>query len=83
MHHVNGGLRWRPIVPGSDLHCSLMQRATITQSEAYRRAYAIHRAAIARVGAKQEAPGIAVPEASVPITNEMQVRGDGCSTECA
>jgi hypothetical protein len=87
-----GVLTYRPLVPGSDQHLGLLERARTPKERLgwvlypdlmHRRACAQIARAAARVTRKQETPGMPLPEASVPITNEMRARGDGCSTECA
>ena len=85
-------LTWRPVVPGSDLHLDLLSRSLTARERLgavlypdlhHRRACALMAAAAGRVATKQETPALVARGASVPITNESRVRGDGCSTECA
>jgi hypothetical protein len=90
------GLTWRPIVPGSALHLSLLSRAltpreqlgavlypSLHQRQMARRACAVIAAAGASVGrTKQNAP-VAETEAFTAPRYPVDVIEDGCTTECA
>lgn len=85
-------LTYRPVIPGSDEHLTLLER---TRSRNYRlgqilypdlmhrRACAQMASAAARVKTSKSPSGVAIPRGSVPITSEVRASGDGCSTKCA
>lgn len=93
---INGGLRWRPIVPGSDLHCDLMSRTSHPLrrvlypsldarrvAEAHRRACAVIAASAGKVApTKAETPGSYTEGFTAPRPAETGDE-DGCSSECA
>jgi hypothetical protein len=88
-------LTYRPIVPGSDQHLALLERAGLSHHgrilypdlherrvrDAHRRASAVIAAAAARVRTKQD-PARSSNRAGSPPPTAVDGR-DGCKTECA
>jgi hypothetical protein len=90
--NARGGLRWRPIVPGSDQHIALMARAapamqrvlypSLFEREQHRRASEVIAAAATKQANKAERPGLSSEAFTAPRTRVIG-NADGCSSECA
>lgn len=99
MRPVNGGLRWRPIVPGSDLHCELLRRSAgrserlgrvlypslhaRRDAEAHRRACAAIASSAASLTRTKQNAPDCESEAFTAPRSTVDGIEDGCSSECA